>query len=85
MEINGAYDRDDRGTFPDQIDLGGYTVARIFGNFKLNDNFELYGRFENAFDEQYDYSDGYEAPGLGAFVGARIYLSGSSNPVEDIK
>ena len=84
-EINGAYDRDDRGTFPDQIDLGGYTVARIFGNFKLNDNFELYGRFENAFDEQYDYSDGYEAPGLGAFVGARIYLSGSSNPVEDIK
>ncbi|MEM9281435.1 MAG: TonB-dependent receptor [Verrucomicrobiota bacterium] len=76
-EINGAYDRVDRGAFPNQVDLGGYTVARVFGNFEVNDNFEVYGRIENAFDEQYDFSDGYEAPGLGAFVGARIYLGGS--------
>ncbi|MEM1442079.1 MAG: TonB-dependent receptor, partial [Verrucomicrobiota bacterium] len=78
-ELNGAYDRVDRGPFPTQIDLGGYTVARFFGNVQVTDNFEVYGRIENAFDEQYDFSDGYEAPGIGAFIGARIYLGESSS------
>ncbi len=73
-EINGAYDRTDRGFAggPPQQDLGGYTVARFFGSYEVSENVEIYARLENAFDEQYDYIAGFEAPGAGGFVGARI-------------
>ncbi|MEM7601836.1 MAG: TonB-dependent receptor [Verrucomicrobiota bacterium] len=73
-EITGAYDRTDRGFFggPAQQDLGGYTVARFFGSYEVCDNLEIYTRLENAFDEQYDYIAGFEAPGAGGFIGARI-------------
>ncbi|MDF1823276.1 MAG: TonB-dependent receptor [Verrucomicrobiales bacterium] len=75
-EITGAYDRTDSGVFggPAQQDLGGYTVARFFGNYQVNDNIEIYARLENAFDEEYDYVSGYEAPGAGAFIGARFLI-----------
>lgn len=73
-EINGAYDRIDTGTFGNLTNIDSFTVARIFGNFELTDSVEIYGRLENAFDEQYDFSDGYAAPGIGAFIGARFLI-----------
>ena len=75
-EITGAYDRTDRGFFggPAQQDPGGYTVARFFGKYEVSDNVEIYARLENAFNEQYDYVAGFEAPGAGGFVGARFLI-----------
>lgn len=75
-EITGAYDRTDRGFFggPAQRDLGGYTVARFFGSYELSGNVEIYARLENAFNEQYDYVSGFEAPGAGGFIGARFLI-----------
>lgn len=72
-EISGAYDRFDApGTF-----LDDYTVARFFGSVNVRENVELYARLENAFDLDYETTTGFEAAGLGAFGGVRIYLGGS--------
>ena len=75
-EITGAFDRTDRGFFggPAQQDLGGFTVARFFGSFQVNENVEIYARLENAFNEQYDHVAGFEAPGAGEFIGARFLI-----------
>ena len=73
-ETPGPTARTDRGFSgaPPQQDLGGYTVARFFGSYQVCDNVEIYARLENAFDEQFDYVAGFEAPGAGGFIGARI-------------
>lgn len=75
-EITGAYDRTDRGFSggTSQQDLGGYTVARFFGSCEVSDKLEIYARLENAFNESYDYISGFEAPGTGAFLGARFLI-----------
>lgn len=68
VEVSGAYDRlDSPGVF-----LDDYTVARLFGSCEINDNVEIYGRLENAFDLDYQTTTGFEADGFGAFGGVRI-------------
>ncbi|MDF1812940.1 MAG: TonB-dependent receptor [Verrucomicrobiales bacterium] len=69
-ELQGVYDRYDSPNAPRYIK--DYTTARFFGNYKVNDKIEIYGRIENAFDERYQYTNGYSAPGFGAFGGCRI-------------
>lgn len=75
-EMTGACDRADGKDFltGKTIFADNYTAARVFGSFELTRNIELYGRLENVFDEQYDHTEGFEASGFGAFVGARILL-----------
>ena len=70
LEVNGAYSRLDSGNVP----LEDYTVARIFGNFALNDSVEVYGRVENVFDEQFETVRSFAAPGTGAYIGCRVVL-----------
>jgi vitamin B12 transporter len=51
--------------------VDGYTVVDLRAAFALRDNLELYGRLENAFDEEYETIARYGTPGRGAFVGVR--------------
>jgi len=67
-EIRGAAGRLD---VPD-IQLGDYAVARVFGSYQVNETFEIFGRMENVFDENYEALRGYDASGFGAFGGVRI-------------
>jgi vitamin B12 transporter len=48
-----------------------YTVVDLRAAFALRDNFEIYGRLENAFDEEYETIARYGTPGRGFFVGVR--------------
>lgn len=54
------------------ITLDDYAVARVFGGFNVNKNIEIFGRIENALDEQYETTQGFDAAGFGAFGGVRI-------------
>lgn len=69
-ELSGGYNRLDA---PGLV-LSDYTVARIFGNYRVCEKFELYGRLENVFDTDYETTSGFEAAGIGAFAGARITI-----------
>ncbi len=67
-EVRGADTRlDNPGVY-----LNDYAVLRIFTNYRVTKNFELFGRVENLLDEEYQTTTGYEAPSTAAFGGARI-------------
>jgi vitamin B12 transporter len=51
--------------------VDGYTVVDLRAAFQLRDQLELYGRLENAFDEEYETIARYGTPGRGVFVGVR--------------
>ena len=67
-EVTGAYDRLDS---PGVI-LDDYTVARIFGDYELNDAVEVFARLENVFDLDYETTQGFEAAGFAAYGGVRV-------------
>lgn len=74
-EIHAVVDRRDTvaGTDPiDPLGLEDYTVTRLFGSYDLSERLQLHGRIENLFDEHYEYSRGFEAPGFGAYTGIRM-------------
>jgi vitamin B12 transporter len=51
--------------------LDSYTVVDLRAAFVFRDNLELYGRLENAFDEEYETIARYGTPGRALFVGVR--------------
>lgn len=51
--------------------VDSYTVVDLRAEFALRDDLELYGRLENAFDEEYETIARYGTPGRGVFVGVR--------------
>ncbi len=51
--------------------LDSYTVVDLRAAFALRDDMELFGRIENAFDEEYETIARYGTPGRGVFVGVR--------------
>jgi len=67
-ELRGAYRRFDAPG----VMLDDCTVARLFGSYTLREGLEVYGRIENVFDLDYEYTTGFEAPGIGAFAGLRL-------------
>jgi len=67
-EVTGACDRLDS---PGVI-LDDYTVARIFGDYEINDAVAVFARLENVFDLDYETTQGFEAAGFGAYGGVRV-------------
>jgi vitamin B12 transporter len=53
------------------VALDGYTVVDLRAAFAFGDDLELYGRLENAFDEEYETIARYGTPGRAMFVGVR--------------
>jgi vitamin B12 transporter len=61
----------------DSIDIGGvalddYEVLDLSGNYEFGGGFELFGRIENAADEQYQEILGHNTTGRAAYLGARL-------------
>ena len=63
----------DGGTFA-RIAVQDYTVARLYGHYRIHERIEIFGRIENLFNRQYDEADGYKALDRAAYLGARIIL-----------
>lgn len=66
---------DDRVDFLPSFATGinpGYTVARFTASYQVTEQFQIYGRIENAFDEKYDDPAGFAQPGFAAYVGTRM-------------
>ena len=51
------------------FDLEDYTVARFYGTLLVNEGFSIHLRFENAFDEKYNYLKGYPAAPRQGYIG----------------
>lgn len=51
--------------------LDGYTLFDLRASYAVTDSLELYGRVENAFDEQYQVSKGYAMLGRTFYAGLR--------------
>jgi vitamin B12 transporter len=58
----------DAGTFR-TIDGEDFTVARLYGEYRLNDRLAVKARLENLLDERYEEVHGYPAIGFGAYGG----------------
>ncbi len=66
--VRGLLDVDAVGT---SVPLDDYTVASLSLTYRLGEMAEAYVRVENIFDEDYQTTLGYDAPGRGVFVGLR--------------
>lgn len=51
--------------------LSAFKVVDIRASYKVSDQISLYGRIENAFDEQYQEVTGFGTPGISAYGGIR--------------
>lgn len=54
------------------VKVDAYTLVDLRASYPINDNLEVYGRIENAFDEDYQTVLNYGAPGQGVFGGVRV-------------
>ncbi|MFK0299529.1 TonB-dependent receptor plug domain-containing protein [Brevundimonas sp. NPDC090276] len=52
--------------------VGEYTLVDLRASYPINDNLEVYGRVENAFDEDYQTVLNYGTAGRGVFGGVRV-------------
>jgi vitamin B12 transporter len=51
--------------------VDGYTVVDLRASYAVRSDLELFGRIENAFDEEYETIARYGTPGRGVFFGVR--------------
>ncbi len=56
------------------VPLGGHALLDLRVSWAVSEHFELYGRVENAWDEQYQTAAGYGTQGRAAYVGVRARL-----------
>ncbi|MGB3167164.1 MAG: TonB-dependent receptor [Alteraurantiacibacter sp.] len=54
------------------VRLGAYETLTLRAAYEVTDAVQLYGRVENAWDEQYQTAAGYATRGRAAFIGARL-------------
>lgn len=55
-----------------QVTLEDYVLGTVAASFDVTDSIQIYGRVENAFDEDYQDVFGFASPGAGAYAGIRI-------------
>ncbi|WP_188396051.1 TonB-dependent receptor plug domain-containing protein [Oxalicibacterium flavum] len=51
--------------------LGGYALLNLHASYDLNDDWQLFGRWNNALDKKYEFARGYQTQGSNVFVGIR--------------
>jgi vitamin B12 transporter len=54
--------------------LNANTQVNLFGSYDLTENWQLFGRIENLFNDRTEQVSGYGVPGLGAYAGLRATL-----------
>lgn len=57
-----------------RVTLDSYVLLRLAASYEVAKGIEVYGRIENALDEDYEDVYGFNTPGLGAFAGVRLAL-----------
>ncbi len=67
---NGEMKDSDYSTWPaTPVSLSDYTVVNVGADYQLNDNLQVFGRVENAFDKGYEEVYGYNTQGRTFFAG----------------
>ncbi|MES2026529.1 MAG: TonB-dependent receptor [Pseudomonadota bacterium] len=51
--------------------LGGYALLNLNATYNLSNDWQLFGRWNNALDKKYEVARGYNTPGSNVFVGVR--------------
>lgn len=54
-----------------RVDMGGYTLAHLYGAYHFARDWSVFARVNNLFDKHYTLTDGYATPGRNAFIGIR--------------
>ncbi len=54
--------------------LDAYTVVNIGARYAVSDQIDVYGRLENALDEDYEETFGFNTAGFAAYGGIKIRL-----------
>jgi vitamin B12 transporter len=70
VDVAAFGDRKDFG-FPTAVTLDSYVLVNATLRYRVNDALTLQGRFENIFDEDYTYAEGYRTEGASYTVGVR--------------
>lgn len=52
--------------------LDSYTLVNLSASYDINDYFQVYGRVDNLFDEEYEEAWGYATPGLSGYLGVKF-------------
>jgi vitamin B12 transporter len=52
--------------------LKSYILANLGLNYKINDNFEVFGRAENILNYNYQLVYGYQTPGSSFYAGVKL-------------
>jgi vitamin B12 transporter len=60
--------------FVARVELDEYTLVNVAASFDLSDYLSIYGRVENALDEDYEDVFGYATPGIAAYAGVRVRM-----------
>ena len=58
------------------VTLDSYVKADVTASYKATDRVEIFGRIENALDQDYQDVFGFSNPGIGAYAGVKIKLGG---------
>lgn len=58
--------------FPGTIKLKSYLLADIAFNYLFNDNFNVFLRFENILDQDYELVSGYQTPKFSWYLGGKV-------------
>jgi vitamin B12 transporter len=54
--------------------MGGYAIYNLYGSYKITKDLDLFGRWNNIFNKDYQLSYGYATPGSNVFVGMRYAI-----------
>jgi vitamin B12 transporter len=73
LHVGSRVDQYDSSTAPPDAFIDpGYTLVNLFGSWKLNERFSLFGRIENLLNRHYEPELGYGATGRTFFAGVRL-------------
>jgi len=67
---------------PDIVTLDDYLLVNIAGSYKLDENFEVFGRVENLLDTDYEEVFGYSTAPVTAYGGVKLTLGDAPAPLE---
>jgi vitamin B12 transporter len=54
--------------------MGGYTLVNLFASYNIEKDLNVFARWNNAFNKNYQLSYGYNTPGSNVFVGLRYAM-----------
>lgn len=63
-----------RANFSNTGNMGGYAIYNLYGSYKITKELDLFGRWNNIFNKDYQLSNGFNTPGSNVFVGIRYAM-----------